>query len=117
MATTPVSVKPVTDLPKKVAAWISEFVGAFHKEAALVMGVLVAMGIVPSPLRAVAAPFPMLFAYDVAVRPTTTTVLGAHEAVRSEAERPRFNDYECMRGGYDDPSNAPVMAGAGGVHA
>ena len=49
MATTPVSVKPVTDLPKKVAAWIAELVGAFHKEAALVMGVLVAMGITPTP--------------------------------------------------------------------
>jgi hypothetical protein len=49
MAATPVSVKPVTDLPKKVAAWISEVVGAFHKEAALVMGILVALGVTPTP--------------------------------------------------------------------
>jgi hypothetical protein len=49
MATTPVSVKPITDLPKKLATYIHEIVDAVHKEAALVMGILVALGVTPTP--------------------------------------------------------------------
>jgi len=44
-----VSVKTVTDLPKRIATWISELVGSAHKEAALVMGILVALGVTPTP--------------------------------------------------------------------
>jgi hypothetical protein len=49
MATTPVSVKPVTSAPKSLATWLHELVDAFHKEAALVLGVLVALGVTPTP--------------------------------------------------------------------
>jgi hypothetical protein len=44
--------------------------------------VLLVMGIVLLPLRAVAATIPHLFAYDAAVRPTTTTVLGGGRLFR-----------------------------------
>jgi hypothetical protein len=83
----------------------------------LALLVLLLVGIVLLPLRAVAATAPMLFAYDVAVRPTATTVVGGYEAARSEAERPAFNDYDSAHVGYDDHSNPHVAAGAGAVHA
>ena len=71
--------------------------------------VLLVLGVVLSPLRAAAATIPVLFAYDVAVRPTATTVVGRYEAARSEAERPAFNDYDCALVGYGDHSNPPVV--------
>jgi len=46
--------------------------------------VLVAMGIVLSPLRAVAATIPMLFAYDVAAQATARAALGRSDAVRPQ---------------------------------
>ncbi len=80
----------------------------------------VVLEMVLSPLRAVAATVPVLFAYDAAVRPTTTTAFGRNDAVRPEAERPAFNDYDCDAAalyGYDASSNRPWIACAGAVHA
>ena len=78
----------------------------------LALLVLLLVGIVLLPLRAVAETVPMLFAYDAAVSPTATTVVGGCEAVRSEAERPAFNDYDCAHVEYDDHPNPHVVAGA-----
>jgi hypothetical protein len=74
------------------------------------------LGIVLSPLRAVAATIPVLAAYDEAA----TTVLGRHDAVRSgpaEVEGRGIYDYGGARLAYDEASNAHVDAGAGAVHA
>jgi hypothetical protein len=81
---------------------------------------LLIVGSVLSPLRAVAATIPMLVAYDASVRSTATTVLAGHEAVRTEAadaERPALNDYDAARLVYEGPSNPHVFGGTGAVHA
>jgi len=43
------SVAPLVNLPKSIATYVSDVVSVFHKEAALVMGVLVALGVTPTP--------------------------------------------------------------------
>jgi hypothetical protein len=58
----------------------------------------------------------MLIAYEAAVRPTATTVLGEHDAVRPEAEHPCINAYDAAHLGYDGPSNALIGAGTGAAH-
>ena len=82
--------------------------------------VLLLVGIILSPLHAVAATIPMLIAYDAAVRRSPTTSQVAHDGVRPEDEGPRINAYDCDAAVllvYDDAPNLRVIAGAGGVHA
>ena len=50
---------------------------------------LLLLGGVLLPLRAVAATIPTFIVYDGAVRSTATTALGRHDAVRPETERAR----------------------------
>jgi len=49
MTATPPVVPNPTNAPKAVASWIADIVNAVHKEAALVLGVLTAMGVTPVP--------------------------------------------------------------------
>jgi len=77
---------------------------------------LLVVGIVLSPLRAVAMTIPMFIAYDAAVRPTATTADGRQGAVRSETEHARAACDDAAFT-YDDSSNPPVTAGAGAVRA
>lgn len=49
MATVEETVGGVFTLPKTVATYVSDVISIFHKEAALVMGVLVALGVTPTP--------------------------------------------------------------------
>lgn len=49
MVASTVPVSSVIHLPKAIANYVAEIVGAFHKEAALAMGVLVALGVTPTP--------------------------------------------------------------------
>jgi len=77
---------------------------------------LLLVGIVLSPLRAMAATIPVLTAYEVAVRSTATTVLGKHDAVRPETERARTACADATLA-YDEFSNWPTAAGLRGVLA
>ncbi len=43
------SASAIINLPKSIAGYVSDVVAIFHKEAALVMGLLVAMGVTPTP--------------------------------------------------------------------
>jgi hypothetical protein len=81
---------------------------------ALAVLVLV-VGIVLSPLRAVAAALPMLFAYGAAVPPTATIPVGRSAAVRSEAKPRGINDYDRLLLAYSGPSKPHVAAGAAGA--
>jgi hypothetical protein len=78
---------------------------------------LLGVAVILSPLRAVAATFPMLIAYDAAVGLTPTTLLRTHDAVRRESEQRPTNTYDPGRVSYDDASNPLVVAGAGAVCA
>ena len=51
MSATPVTtaITGIFSLPKSVATFVSDVVSAVHKEASLVMGVLVALGVTPTP--------------------------------------------------------------------
>jgi hypothetical protein len=82
----------------------------------LLAAVFIIVGVVLSPLRAVAA-VPMLMATVQTVGPTATTHLGRSDAVRREAEHPRINAYDAALFDYDDASNPQVTAGAGAVRA
>lgn len=75
---------------------------------------LLLLGIMLSPLRAVAATLPTLIAYDVAVRSTATTTLGERDAVRPEVARGRTACDDATFA-YDDSSNRPTAAGVGGI--
>jgi hypothetical protein len=79
---------------------------------AFVMLTAVIVGAVLSPLRAVAA-MPTFIAYDVAVRPTATTALGRHDAVRAETERAPTARNATFT--YDDSLNRTNAAGVRGV--
>jgi hypothetical protein len=78
---------------------------------------VVVVGIVLSPLRAVAATVPMLIAYDSAARPTTATGVGTCDAVGREAEYPSINAYVAGDRSYGGASNPHVACGSGAVHA
>ena len=87
----------------------------WRRLAALVLLV----GIVLLPLRAVAATVTMLIAYDAAVSRTSTTTQASHHAVRSEGEDPHINACDCDPAAplaYDAPSSLRMTAGAGGAH-
>ena len=78
---------------------------------------LLVVGIVLSPLRAVGATIPLLIAYEAAVLPTTTTVLGAVDVVRLEAEPSSINEYDGAHPARYGSSNPHVFGGMGAVHA
>lgn len=82
----------------------------------LFAALFVLVGIVVSPLRAVAATIPMLIAYDAEVRPTAMRALGRPDAVGSEKERAQAACDDATFA-YDDSSTPPVAAGAGAVCA
>lgn len=71
------------------------------------------VGLVLSPLHAVAATIPMLIVYDAAVGPTATTAIGTDNAVRSETGHSRITAYDDARFGYDKPSRPRLARGAG----
>src|SRR5438874_378589 len=79
----------------------------------VVVALLVVLGIVLLPPRAVAAKVPMLIAYDAAVRSTAVRV----EAAPSLRSGVRECAYDDGHDGYDDASNSPVIRGAGADHA
>jgi len=72
------------------------------------------VGVVLSPLRAVAATIPTIIAYDVAVRSTATTTLAKRDAVQPETERARTACDDATFA-YDDSSNRPTAAGVRGI--
>jgi hypothetical protein len=95
------------------------------------LSMVLVVGIVLSPLRAVAATIPTFIADDAGVLPTTTMVLQGQDAVRPEAEPFSVNDYDGARlayigasspygtgeaTAYGSPLN-PYPAGIGGVLA
>jgi hypothetical protein len=79
--------------------------------------VVLFVGIVLSPLSAVAATVPMLLACDVPVGPTAMMLFGRSEAGRCGAERPATNDYDAARLAYGGWSNPLVVARVRVVHA
>ncbi len=75
---------------------------------------LLVLGIVLLPLRAVAVTIPVLIAYDEAAgRTTTTTALGRHDAVRRETERAGTVAYDDARFEYGMPSRPCLAPGEG----
>jgi hypothetical protein len=77
------------------------------------------LGVVLSPLRAVAATVPVIFAYDAVVPPTATTGHNGNNAARSEAAKtePRAtNDYDGACRVYATPSNPRVAVGVEAAH-
>jgi hypothetical protein len=83
----------------------------------ILAALVLVLGVVLSPLRAVAATVPTFIAYDAAAGCTATTVLGRLDAVRGEAEHRSINARDPGRRSYDNASNPHVAAGAGAVHA
>jgi hypothetical protein len=75
------------------------------------------VGLVLSPLSAVAATVPMLIAFDVATWSTATTAHGRQDAVRHETERTRVTAYDDATLGCDDASNPRTTAGFRNVRA
>jgi hypothetical protein len=78
---------------------------------------LVLMGVVLLPLRAVAATVPMLIAYDGVVRPTATVRVEARPSPRAERCSASDYVYDDTRDGYDGTTTRRVIDAAGGVHA
>ena len=74
---------------------------------------LLLLGGVLLPLRAVAATIPTFIVYDGAVRSTATTALGRHDAVRPETERAR-TAWDDASFAYDDSSNRSIALGVRG---
>jgi|CZKU01.1.fsa_nt_gi hypothetical protein len=74
---------------------------------------LIVVGILLSPMRAMAATAPMLVVTVRVVWTTATTQLGGADAVRREAAHPSINAYDAARSRYDDLSNARVAPGLG----
>jgi hypothetical protein len=79
--------------------------------------VVLLAGIILSPLRAVAATIPALIAYDAAVRPTATTRIVSEPSPQPEPRSANEYGYDGALVRYDGPSNPPVAAGTGAVHA
>jgi hypothetical protein len=75
---------------------------------------LLLMGIVLSPLRAVAATVPVLFACDAVVRPTTTTRVDTGSSLRPNAEQAPITAYGDALFGYDTPSRLLLLADGSG---
>ncbi len=78
--------------------------------------VVLSLGIVASPLRAIAAPAPVLIAYDAAVGPTSTTIQARaktqHDSTPERgASTPTHCDGSALLG-YDAVSNARMTASA-----
>jgi hypothetical protein len=78
---------------------------------------LFVVGIVLSPLRAVATTVPTSFAHDAAVGSTAMVRIETGPSRRPERERGHEYVYDDAHDRYSDPSNPPVVAGAPGVHA
>jgi hypothetical protein len=72
---------------------------------------LLVLGIVLSPLRAVAATIPVLIAYDATVRPIATARVEAGPSLRPERGGAPEYAYDDVPDGLDDASN-PVLATA-----
>ena len=77
---------------------------------------LILLGVVLSPLRAMAATIPVLIAYDADGGPDASTQLGGPNAVRPEAERSRINVYDSVESGYDPSTRLRGGAGMGAVN-
>ena len=73
------------------------------------------VGILLSPLGAMAVTVPVLAATVVAVEPSAATQLARPGAVRREAERPLIIGYDAALFEYGEPSNLHVAAGAGAI--
>jgi hypothetical protein len=65
----------------------------------------------------VAATIPALIAYDAAVRPTATTRIVSEPSPQPEPRSANEYGYDGALVRYDGPSNPPVAAGTGAVHA
>jgi hypothetical protein len=78
---------------------------------------LLVLGIVLSPLRAVAATIPMLFAYDAAVVLAATARVETGPALRSERGGTPEYDYDAVHVGYDSTTNSQGVGGVGAVLA
>ncbi len=78
---------------------------------------VVVVGIVLSPVRAVAATIPTLIAYDAAVRPTTTTRVEAGPSRRPNLRGVPEYVYDAAHVGYDGAASPQVTNGAGTLHA
>jgi hypothetical protein len=78
---------------------------------------LVLMGVVLLPPRAVAATLPALIAYDGAVGATATVTVEAGPSLRPERGRATEYVYDAVHVGYDGAANPQVVHGVGAVHA
>jgi hypothetical protein len=78
---------------------------------------LLIVGIVLSPLRAVAAMVPMLIAYDVAGPRTATTRVEVGPSLRSDRGSVSEYVYDDILGADGSTPSPPVAAGAGTIHA
>ena len=79
----------------------------------LLASLVLVVGIVLSPLRAMAATIPAFIPYDASIRSTATTPLGRHDAVQPETERVRTACDDAAFASHD-PSNRPAAAGVRG---
>ena len=81
------------------------------------LAALVLIGIVLSPLRAVAATIPVLFAYDSVAPPTAMVRVETGPSLRRERGSVHEHVYDGAHDWYGDAANPPVVGGEGGDHA
>ena len=86
--------------------------GAVKWRTHLALLFVLVLGIVLSPLRAVAATIPALFAYDVAIQGTATAPLGRIYAVPPERGGLPEYAYDAAHVGYDGTVNPQAVARA-----